>query len=275
MTRKQLIIDSALQLFAEKGIEATSVQQITDHCGISKGAFYLSFKSKDELVFSIIEHFMNNVIRQVDQAVSQAPDPTQKLQIYFIQLFTILTKYTSFADILIREKVSAISDDVIERIHYYTAISNKNLEKLLLEVFGNQIEGKQYDLIMVVNGMVQVYIQWLCESPKSFDIVKLADSLVEKTTILATKTKLVFLEQPYSGFKSIEDYSLVKVIRELEELKNTINSLNDLEMETVVLLMEELQIEKPRHAIIHGLLSNLKENENFNLVTLFLKQQFS
>lgn len=39
MVKKQLIMDKALELFAKQGFEATSVQQITDHCGISKGAF--------------------------------------------------------------------------------------------------------------------------------------------------------------------------------------------------------------------------------------------
>ena len=58
MTKKQMIVDSAIELFAQKGIEATSVQQITAHCGISKGAFYLSFKSKDELDYStsVVRH---------------------------------------------------------------------------------------------------------------------------------------------------------------------------------------------------------------------------
>ncbi len=44
-------MEKALELFSEQGFEATSVQQITERCGISKGAFYLSFKTKDELVF--------------------------------------------------------------------------------------------------------------------------------------------------------------------------------------------------------------------------------
>ncbi|MFS8629945.1 MAG: TetR/AcrR family transcriptional regulator, partial [Bacillales bacterium] len=52
MTKRELIMERALELFAENGFEATSVQQITERCGISKGAFYLYFKSKDELILS-------------------------------------------------------------------------------------------------------------------------------------------------------------------------------------------------------------------------------
>ena len=272
MTRKQLLIDAALQLFAEKGIEATSIQQITDHCGISKGAFYLSFKSKDELVFSIIEHFMNNIMREVDQAVSQVSDPSKKLHTYFSQTFTTLSQYTSFAEILMQEKISTISEELIERIQYYVALSNENLEKLLFDVFGNQIEGKQYDLVMVINGMVQAYLQWVFESPKPFDINKLAESLVEKASILATQTKIVFLEQPLSSYKRCQDYSIEKIIHDLEQINDS--SLSLLESESVQLLIEELCNELPRKAIILGLLANLEKNECFNWITLFLKKQF-
>lgn len=127
-----MIIDSAVQLFSERGIEATSVQQITDHCGISKGAFYLSFKSKEELVTSVIEHFMNNIIMKVDQAVNATPNKEDKLLTYYVQTFTILSEYTSFAEILMKEKMAAISDDLIEKLHFLLLCRMKILLKSFL-----------------------------------------------------------------------------------------------------------------------------------------------
>ena len=59
-------MEKALELFAKQGFEATSVQQITEHCGISKGAFYLSFKSKDELILALIDHFMMQITSDID-----------------------------------------------------------------------------------------------------------------------------------------------------------------------------------------------------------------
>lgn len=66
MGKKQLIMERALELFAEQGFEPTSVQQITERCGISKGAFYLSFKSKDELIVALIDQFMSQMISNTD-----------------------------------------------------------------------------------------------------------------------------------------------------------------------------------------------------------------
>lgn len=62
-------MEKALELFSEQGFEATSVQQITERCGISKGAFYLSFKTKDELLISMVENYLQQFVTDVDQVV--------------------------------------------------------------------------------------------------------------------------------------------------------------------------------------------------------------
>ena len=272
MTRKQLIIDAAITLFSEKGIESTSVQQITDHCGISKGAFYLSFKSKDELIYSIIEHFMNTVISEVDQAVITATDPSEKLHMYFLKTFTILSQYTTFGEILMKEKLPAMSNELLEKIHYYILLSNKNLEKLLFSIFGEQIEGKQFDLIVVINGMVQAYLQWIIETKKPFNVDLLATSLVEKTMILAQHSSVVFLNEGCAIYEPVEKISLEHIIAECTALMNEVHS--DLEKQSLELLIEELQRKIPRQAIVLGLTKNLEGNEKFNWVIIYLKNKF-
>ena len=272
MTRKQLIIDSALTLFAEKGIEATSIQQITAHCGISKGAFYLSFKSKEELVHSIIEHFMNNINKEVDQAVNQTKNPSEQLHIYFAQTFYSLSKYTSFAEILMQESVSTISKELIEKIQYYSMIANKNLEKLLFTVFGEQINGKQYDLIIIINGMIQAYLKWMFEYKRPFDIEKLASSLVEKITLLALNSTEIFLTDAAIMYPPITNYSIENIIEELTLLAQ--DTVGEIEVQSAQLLIEELTQTQPRKAIILGLIKNLEANEKYGWVTILLKNYY-
>ncbi|RHW41699.1 TetR/AcrR family transcriptional regulator [Neobacillus notoginsengisoli] len=52
--RKQRVIQAAHQLFIEKGFQATSIQDILDNSGISKGTFYNYFPSKNELLIALI-----------------------------------------------------------------------------------------------------------------------------------------------------------------------------------------------------------------------------
>lgn len=60
--RKQRVINIAHQLFIEKGFQATSIQDILDYSGISKGTFYNYFSSKNELLIELIK----SIYKQLD-----------------------------------------------------------------------------------------------------------------------------------------------------------------------------------------------------------------
>ncbi len=52
--RRQAILDTALEVFVEKGYESASISMIAHRAGISKGLMYNYFESKEELLAEII-----------------------------------------------------------------------------------------------------------------------------------------------------------------------------------------------------------------------------
>lgn len=48
------VIDAALALFADHGVNGTSLQMIADHLGVSKASVYYQFHSKDDIVLAVI-----------------------------------------------------------------------------------------------------------------------------------------------------------------------------------------------------------------------------
>ncbi len=68
---KERIIQESIRLFLRKSFRGTSIQDITSSVNISKGAFYWHFKSKNELLQTIIEEYervyIDPFIRQVSQ----------------------------------------------------------------------------------------------------------------------------------------------------------------------------------------------------------------
>lgn len=57
------ILDAALDLFAEKGFHATSVDQIAKRAGVSKGLTYNYFSSKEELLVAIIDNTSSEMMK--------------------------------------------------------------------------------------------------------------------------------------------------------------------------------------------------------------------
>ena len=55
MSIKESIIHEALKLFSLKGFSSTSITDILEATGVSKGGFYNHFKSKEDLFFAVLE----------------------------------------------------------------------------------------------------------------------------------------------------------------------------------------------------------------------------
>ena len=61
---KRDILKAAVELFHQKGFEATGVQEIVDWAGCTKGALYHYFRSKDEVLFELRNEFITNLLRR-------------------------------------------------------------------------------------------------------------------------------------------------------------------------------------------------------------------
>jgi len=60
--RKSALLDIALDLFSAKGYIDTPIQEIISAAGVSKGAFYHYFKSKEEVLDQIIDRYIIEII---------------------------------------------------------------------------------------------------------------------------------------------------------------------------------------------------------------------
>ena len=70
----QRLLAVATRLFAEQGFEMTSVQQIVDAAGVTKGAMYHYFDSKDDLLYEIYARLLRVQTARMEVAAdSDAP----------------------------------------------------------------------------------------------------------------------------------------------------------------------------------------------------------
>jgi AcrR family transcriptional regulator len=66
-TRSRLL-ETALKLFAERGVEGTSLQMIADELGVTKAAVYYHFKTKDEIVEAVVAPLLAELNQVVHEA---------------------------------------------------------------------------------------------------------------------------------------------------------------------------------------------------------------
>lgn len=270
MIKKQLIMEKALELFAEQGFEATSVKQITDHCGISKGAFYLSFKSKDELILSLIDHFMQQITADIDHMVKNVND-NELLYTFYNSMFNSFYKRSDFAKILIKEQSYSFSQELLQKIHYYDSLTDKAILLMIERVFGDSVEKTKFDLLYCIKGFLNVYSGLFLFHNVPLDVDQLARSLEEKTRILAKQTMIPFITQAY--VKPVDNELQMEQL--LEALNQVINELEDsLEKDSLILLKQELQEPSFPPAIINGLLENIRNHSQCKWIAYLLRDYF-
>jgi len=63
---RERLLESAKALFSQRGYYATSVEDIVESAGFSKGTFYFYFKGKEELFKSLVEEMHLNIVKRLE-----------------------------------------------------------------------------------------------------------------------------------------------------------------------------------------------------------------
>ncbi len=71
-TRRRELISAAWEVFAEKGVAASTVSDIVKAAGVAQGTFYLYFDSKDEVVNALAEDIADRMVETVERDVADA-----------------------------------------------------------------------------------------------------------------------------------------------------------------------------------------------------------
>lgn len=79
---KQFIIEKTAHIFNTKGYAGTSLSDITDATGLTKGSIYGNFKNKDEVALAALQHNLNKIMQLFALEVSKKDKFRDKLNAY-------------------------------------------------------------------------------------------------------------------------------------------------------------------------------------------------
>ena len=116
-TKRLSILESSKMLFSHRGFFNTSISDIVRETGFPVGTIYTYFKSKDEIIKSIVEESWQQWYEQLDQALASEESPEAKIRLFFDRFIPELFEDLDFINILFSEAIQ------------YTRIEEK-LEKL-------------------------------------------------------------------------------------------------------------------------------------------------
>lgn len=101
---KEKITEQSIRLFEKKGFSETSIQDIVDSLGVTKGTFYYYFSSKEELLMDIHLGYINELLVQQERIFKDEKNSCkQKLFEIVYMLLSNIKLRGSAAKIFFRE----------------------------------------------------------------------------------------------------------------------------------------------------------------------------
>lgn len=73
------IHEAALVLFSKKGFAATSIRDIADEVQINSASIYYYIQSKDELLFKVMDRYMDELLQPMMKALQKIQEPVESL----------------------------------------------------------------------------------------------------------------------------------------------------------------------------------------------------
>lgn len=277
---KEKILQSAIRLFAEKGYQATSIQDIADDCSIAKGSLYKHFGSKEELYISILEKRQQDMIDAVDRIRKmQLP----KRETYLEEIACQFDFYVEHGYYISRDhnELPPVNNDKIENVLSRMRRSMfLYYQDILTRQYGQAIEQWKWDATAMLSGLIREYTFHLLFGYMPIDKKELAlfiaermDDLVEGLrkrsgpSLLTDELMLEYAQIDLKGLYASREGRREALIHKISSIIPDIAVPNQRKQElaeVTAMLQEESALEQPRRFLQLALLRDLQSESELS-----------
>ncbi|WP_226567984.1 TetR/AcrR family transcriptional regulator [Bacillus stratosphericus] len=268
--KEKMIIEAGMKLFSSKGYNTTSVQEIADECHMSKGAFYLYFKSKEALLISILHNYYDKVFTRIHEVQTEGGTPKEAYRKQLTVYYDNILQQKDFIKMQLSDRALPLNEEtqqLAKQIRLATIqLHIDNIKK----VYGDAAIPYMADLCLTIEGMSHVYFELAILYDFQLEAEELATTMMHRIDDLMSgmmkrnDLPLISVDQASDWFGSIYEQSfdpltesLLKELRGLAEEHYEVKNESDL-FEALGILENELNKQKPRQVIVKGMLYQLK-----------------
>lgn len=270
--RKAHVIQTAHKLFIEKGYHATSIQDILEESGISKGSFYNYFPSKAELFKAVLKSIENELKQKRDALlVGHLPsDSTIFIQQVVLSL-EIKRKNKLFQ--LVEDALVSNEPELISMINQSRFNFLKWVYYRFLHLFPEEKAPYLFDCAVMFSGILQHFLKINHETQDKLPLEAMVDYAMGCTTVLVeevSRQKKQLFSPDQVPFLDTESYrhhffnhqiSVAALnLRKLIEGTVSSPSQRDEYIKLVHFIQEELLKREPRLFLIKSALLSLEQS---------------
>ncbi len=170
---KRKIFETSMKLFAEKGYDATSIEEITANVGVAKGTLYYHFTSKEEIFNFLVEEGIKLMQNSIDIKTSKLSNYIDKLKAVVLIEIKVVAKYENLITILLSQFWGKEARNQKCKQHVYSYISK--IEDIVREGIekGEIKRGSPEAIASEIYGLICSALVYKLRQGDTLDIMKL------------------------------------------------------------------------------------------------------
>ena len=255
-----MVVEHAQALFLEKGIQMTSIQDIIERAGISKGTFYNYFSSKYECVGAILQQIRSEAsLLQSELQLGKDPKDINLL----IEQTSVIIRINEKRGLsaMFEELLHSGDRDLKKLVLNYKMAEFEWFANRLIEIFGEELRPHALEAAVIWNGMQQhllftgkfinqrgLNVKTVAVSVYQYMKV-IINSLINENTAVLDAEKLVLLKDSLAQDKIMREEVLLLYDDLIENFK-----LTKAQLDLATSLRYEIEQEPLRDAVISALL---------------------
>lgn len=269
------ILAKTLDLYRAQGIKSTTMQQVAEAAGVSKGALYLHFASKSALTIAAMEFLDDGLVGQVNQILErQDLSPREQLIAQIRFQFETLREDQQLTTEFWQEAGLQLDEHVVSLAEKIRLTWQLIQEKFLLRAYGERVKPYVIDLSVMLSGALNEYASLailqgitLDDEPAAAFLVFAMDQLVaglerEQPQPFMNETLFAHRNQVVAKLAEERRKRLFEALADIKhhflELDLTDSEAADLQA-VLDLLARELAEPEPNRMLVQGLLANFRE----------------
>ncbi|WP_449340585.1 TetR/AcrR family transcriptional regulator, partial [Streptomyces canarius] len=109
--RRGELLNTAAEVFAEHGYNATTVRRIADHAGMLAGSLYYHFDSKESMLEEILRTFLDELWDGDDTVLASGLGPRETLEALVTESFREIDRHRAAVAIYQKESRQLVAQD--------------------------------------------------------------------------------------------------------------------------------------------------------------------
>lgn len=161
--RQQQIIETAIKLIADKGIQNLTTKNLAREIGISEPALYRHFDSKSEILKGVIEYFktkMQPAIKKLNKSVNSL----NKIEKFILEHLSIISQNPNFAKVIFSEANFQNEESLTTKMNNMMKQSHKILETVVQSGQNNyeiRTDVSSLSIVRIIIGSMRLLVtQW-------------------------------------------------------------------------------------------------------------------